>query len=84
MPTGIKLHCGGSASTLDDLRFIKLPEETRTYKPVSHYDLAMNISKTAEDLLAWDMDHVLSEFALASNGQRMFAKLTYNYTIYIL
>lgn len=77
MPTGIKLHCGGSASTLDDLRFIKLPEETRTYKPVSHYDLAMNISKTAEDLLAWDMDHVLSEFALASNGQRMFAKLTY-------
>ena len=38
MPTGIKLHCGGSASTLDDLRSIKLPEETRTYKPVSHYD----------------------------------------------
>jgi len=53
------LHQGGKQCSLQDLRDIPMPAETRSFKPVSHYDLAVNIAKVAGDLL--------SEFTLKSS-----------------
>jgi len=62
---------------LDDLRNIPLPEETDTYKPVSHYDLAMNLADVSSDLLK---EHTLdsSQFGLARQGKQMFGIHTYS------
>ena len=45
------MHQGGDYCSLDDLRTIPLPKETRTYKPVSHYDLAVNLGEVSGGLL---------------------------------
>ena len=45
------MHKGGDYCSLDDLRTIPLPNETRTYKPVSHYDLAVNLGEVSGGLL---------------------------------
>ena len=33
------LHCGGQHADLDDLMKCEPPKETKSYKPVAHYDL---------------------------------------------
>jgi len=40
--SNLTLHCGAELVELESLKHIQLPEETRTYKPVPHYDLVMN------------------------------------------
>ena len=65
------LHCGGKAATLDELRAVPLPEETSSYKPVSHYDLVLNIGQVAENLLS-DYTFDKGRYALSQNGGRMF------------
>jgi len=70
------LHRGGEAATLDDLRAVPLPEETETYKPVSHYDLAMNLAEVSRSLLR---GYTLEKgaYGLARVGSQMFGVLTY-------
>ena len=69
-------HCGGNVATLEDLRLVPLPEETSSYKPLSHYDLVMNIQRVASDMLR---DHTFEKgsYALANNGSRLFGVHTY-------
>jgi hypothetical protein len=66
----------GDYCTLDDLRYIPMPEETPTYKPVSHYDLARNLAEVSGALLR---DYTLdrSQYGLAREGNQMFAVHTY-------
>ena len=76
MKTQLLLHCGGVAATLDDLQAVALPEETQTYKPVSHYDLATHIGRVAKEMLH---DARLRDglYALTKDGGRMFGVHVY-------
>ena len=70
------MHKGGDYCSLDDLRMIPLPNETRTYKPVSHYDLAVNLGEVSGGLLrGYELDK--AQYGLAREGQQMFAVHTY-------
>ena len=66
----------GEYCTLDELRNIPLPEETPTYKPVSHFDLATNLAEVSGTLLR---DYVLdrSQYGLARDGAQLFGIHTY-------
>src|SRR6056297_3648375 len=63
-------------SNVHDLKEVPLPEQTDSYKPVGHYDLAMNLAEIARDLLK-DFDYVKSQYGLARNGNQMFGIHTY-------
>jgi len=66
----------GEYCSLDDLRNIPLPEETPTYKPVSHYDLATNLAKVSATLLR-DYSLEKSNYGLARDGAQLFGVHTY-------
>jgi len=72
------LHRGGQYVSLDDLQAVPLPEETSSYKPVSHHDLATNIAKVCGDLLN---DYALlgCQYGLARKGFQLFAIHTYRH-----
>jgi hypothetical protein len=76
MTQELLLHAGGKVASLNDLRAIPLPEETQTYKPVNHYDLATNLAEVSATLLT---GYVLekSQFGLARDGAQMFGVHTY-------
>jgi hypothetical protein len=70
------IHKGGEYCSLDDLRDIPLPQETRTYKPVSHYDLAKNLAEVSGGLLrGYQLDK--AQYGLARDGNQMFGVHTY-------
>jgi len=70
------LHRGGESATLDDLRAVPLPEETETYKPVSHYDLAVSVAELAGSLLrGYTLEK--GSYGLARDGNQLFSVLTY-------
>ncbi len=70
------LHCGGEACSLQDLAAIPLPKETRSYKPVSHYDLAVNLARVAGELLSEFTLHK-STFGTAREGAQLFGVHTF-------
>ena len=70
------LHQGGDYCSLEDLRMVPLPPETRTYKPVSHYDLAKNLAEVSSGLLrGYELEN--AQYGLARDGNQMFAVHTY-------
>ena len=73
---GLLLHCGGEHVDLTDLQAIPLPEETQSYKPVGHYDLALNLAEIATGLLS---GHTLvnSQYGIAREGKQMFGVHTF-------
>ena len=73
---GLLLHCGGQHVELNDLQTIPLPEETPSYKPVSHFDLALNLADVAINLLH---NHTLdsSQYGIARDGKQMFGVHTF-------
>jgi len=70
------LHQGGKQCSLQDLRDIPMPAETRSFKPVSHYDLAVNIAKVAGDLLS-EFTLKNSQYGVARNGGQLFGVHTF-------
>ena len=60
---------------LEQLEAIEMPEPTRTYVPVSHYDLAMNVGAIGERVI--DKELHSKKFGIARKGQHMFATYTY-------
>ena len=60
---------------LEQLEAIEMPEPTRTYVPVSHYDLAMNVGSIGERVI--DKELHSKRFGLARKGQHMFATYTF-------
>ena len=70
------IHKGGEYCSLDDLRDIPLPQETRTYKPVSHYDLAKNLAEVSSGLLrGYQLEK--AQYGLAREGNQMFGIHSY-------
>jgi hypothetical protein len=66
----------GKYATLEELREIPVPEETPTYKPVSHYDLAKNLAEVSGTLLRdYELDR--SQYGLARDGAQLFGVHTY-------
>ena len=65
------LHKGAHEVSLTDLQSIDLPDETESYKPVSHYDLATNLVKVAQDLLN-GFTYSKSHYGLARDGNQLF------------
>jgi len=70
------LHQGGQECSLDDLRDIPMPVETRSFKPVSHYDLAVNIAKVAGELLS-EFTLKSSQYGVARDGGQLFGVHTF-------
>lgn len=70
------LHCGGTTVDEQELLNIELPEETDTYKPIAHYDLAKNAINIGNDLLK-DYTYRDSQHAVAKDGQRYFGIYTF-------
>ena len=70
------LHQGGEKCSLEDLKNIPLPIETRSYKPVSHYDLSVNIARVASELLREFTLHK-SQYGIARNGDQLFGVHTF-------
>ena len=64
-----------NAVGINDLQAIDMPKPTRTYVPVSHYDLAMNIGSIGERII--DKELHSHKFGIARKGQHMFGTLTY-------
>lgn len=69
---GFMMHSGGKEVTRDQLDLIPLPEESATYKPVSHYHLAGKLLAVSQVILK---DYLLvgEHYGLARNGNQMFA-----------
>ena len=66
----------GKYATLEGLREIPIPQETSTYKPVSHYDLATNLAEVSATLLRdYELDR--SQYGLARDGNQLFGVHTY-------
>lgn len=73
---GMMIHQGGEIVTKASLDLIPMPKETRTYKPVSHYQLTDRIQTLSQDILT-DYVMVSEKYALAKEGKRFFAMLTF-------
>ena len=82
MKNGLMLHCGGEAVTEKDLDLFPVPQETATYKPVSHFELVKQIKLVSQDLLtlrsggdAFTLER--ESFGVAREGKQMFGVLTF-------
>lgn len=73
---GLFVHRGAEVISRDQLDLIKVPEETDSYVPVSHYDLADRLATISSDILR---DYVLvgENYAVARQGNQMFAVLRF-------
>jgi hypothetical protein len=83
MQNQLMLHCGGKPASFHDLDLIPMPQETRTYKPVSHFTLANRIKTISQDLLTLktgDATFTLESesYGLAKDGNQMFAVITFH------
>lgn len=68
-------HCGASRMTRGELLGLPLPEETETFKPVSHYFLVQQI----EEALAFrHISIIKEEYAVTPDGMKFFAVLQVN------
>ena len=70
------LHKGAEPATIEQLAMIPLPQETRSYKPVAHHELANMLSSMAANLLP-ESELVNTQFGLARDGAKMFGVHTF-------
>ncbi len=70
-------HCGSKRCSLEQLLTIPEPDKTKTYTPLNHYDFAVNVRSVTSDLLR-DFTFVGDNYALSSDGQKMFGVLTFS------
>ena len=74
----LTLHCGAQEVLLSDLDKVPLPEETRTYKPVSHFDLVRNTTDMGNMFLKNQGYKLQNQnYALGRKGKHMFFCLNY-------
>jgi hypothetical protein len=69
---GFMMHVDGQEVRREELDLIPMPEESNTYKPVSHYHLA-NKLLTVSQVILKDYLIVGEHYGLARNGNQMFA-----------
>jgi hypothetical protein len=65
-------HCGARRIKRDELVGLPVPEEIRTFKPISHSDL---IEKIIETLWYRRMNIVKDEYAVSQDGMKLFGLL---------
>jgi len=72
------LHCGAQAATLEDIAAVPVPVETDTYKPLPHYDLAVNTLRIGEEMMQGKGFRVdKATFGLNKTGGRMFGVVSF-------
>lgn len=74
---GMMLHRGAVEVKRHDLDLIPLPEATESYQPVSHYHLTDRLLTISQDILTTNCLLVGEKYALARQGQQMFAFLQF-------
>lgn len=73
---GLLIQCGSERCSLEQILTVSEPPKTKTYTPLNHYDFAVNVLTIASDLLnGYQFDG--DQYALSSDGQKMFGVLTY-------
>ena len=78
MDSTLVLHCGAEGATLEEIAAIPTPDETKSYKPLPHYDLAFNTMRIGEEMLSvrgFKVDK--AEFGLGKDGARMFGVVSF-------
>ncbi len=65
-------HCGARRVSRGELSALPVPEETRTFKPISHSEL---IEKIMETLWYRRMNVVRDEYAVSQDGMKLFGLL---------
>ena len=60
---------------MNDLKDIDMPKASKTYVPVSHYDLEINVCSIVECVI--DKELHSKKFGIARKGQHMFGTFTY-------
>ena len=68
---------GSERCSLEQLLTIPEPEKTDSYTPLNHYDFAVNVRTVANDLLR-EYRFAGDQYALNSNGHKMFGVLTFD------
>jgi hypothetical protein len=68
------LHCGAERVSRFDLRDIPTPEPTKTWKPVSHFDVASLIASEASKRY----EIVSEDYGLSKDGSQMFGVLKFH------
>ncbi|NQU80558.1 MAG: DUF932 domain-containing protein [Bacteroidetes bacterium] len=70
------LHRGAQQVEKDALDLVQLPDQTDSYVPVSHYELANSLTTIGQDILT-DYALIGENYALARQGQQLFAVLKF-------
>jgi hypothetical protein len=70
------VHRGGQEITKDELALIPLPQQTDSYTPVSHHQLANSLSTIGRDILT-NYTLIGERYAIARNGNQLFAVLNF-------
>src|SRR5262249_54696758 len=65
-------HCGTTKVSRDELKMIPVPEGTRTFKPIPHYEI---VAALVEALSFRYIGVVRDEYAISPDGMRMFGVL---------
>ena len=74
----LMLHCGARTATLEEIAAVPLPQETDTYKPLPHYDLAFNTMRIGQEMMAGKGFQVdKASFGLSTTGDRMFGVVSF-------
>ncbi len=74
----LMLHCGARTATLEDIAAVPVPEETKTYKPLPHHDLATNTMRIGQEMMetkGFKVDK--AQFGLDRTGNRMFGVVSF-------
>lgn len=65
-------HCGTTKVSRDDLKLIPVPESTRTFKPIPHYQI---VEALVEALRFRYIGVVRDQYAVSPDGMKMFGVL---------
>lgn len=65
-------HCGARRMKREELADLPTPEETKTFKPISHFELVERITET---LWFRRMNVVRDEYAVSADGMKLFGLL---------
>src|SRR5882724_13223918 len=65
-------HCGTTKVSRDELKMIPVPESTRTFKPIPHYEI---VDAVVEALGFRYIGVVRDEYAVSPDGMKMFGVL---------
>lgn len=71
------LSCNGDIVSYEDLASVAIPAQTKSYTPVPHQELVLNVLKVAKDFLGNEFDLQDQTFALTREGQRFFGLINF-------